>query len=832
MELTGPDGRALGPILAQPKRLALLAYLAVVDGGGFQRRDVLLNLFWSEFSQERARSALRKALYFLRQSLTEGVIVARGDEELALARERISCDVVEFREAMAEGRLEDALALYRGDLLPGFFIPDAAEFERWLDGERLHLRQQAAQAAAALSARAEAADDLEKAVRHAHTGLVLDAQSEPAFRRLAGLLHGRGDHAGVAHAYEGWKRRLHEEYGIEPSPETQQLVAAMLVEHVGTGDPEPHGAGRPDTSSGSLAALSFAARPSVKGRRVRSLRLAGALTVLAILIAGAIRVSGTPAMKPERVLVTVFENHTGSPALDPIGRMAADWIASGLMQTGNVEVVSTTSALFPGPDHERQDAGTMAAQAGAGTVVSGAYYLERGVLRMQGHVTDAATGRLLHTLDPIRVPPDSAPAGVELLRQKVSGALAARFDWPAEWTELTRRSQPPTYAAYAEFVEGWETFSREMFSGSEGSRAAAERFERAWALDTTFHLAGLYASLMYVNLRDRARRDSVLEKVARNREQLAPGERLLLEHFQAVRVGDKETALRTAREVNKIAPNSMLAGHAYWAVANNRPREALEMHRELDLRRGLLNGTEHYWRWITIARHMLGDYRQELSEARLGRVREPQLMGPLFQEARALAALGRTAEVERVLEESLSLPPQSFTPAAVMLHTAAELRAHGRPEAAARVLEKAIAWYDTPLSEMPRTQRETLARTYYAAHRWEEARVLYEELVAERPANVHSLGHLGALAARRGDREEADRISAALTSFPDPPLPMVHMLWRARIAALLGDSEQALFLLRKALAEGLPHELGLHTIPDFESLRRHPTFQQLLRPKG
>jgi hypothetical protein len=35
------------------------------------------------------------------------------------------------------------MALYRGDLLDGFFMSDAPEFEHWLDGERERLRQRA-----------------------------------------------------------------------------------------------------------------------------------------------------------------------------------------------------------------------------------------------------------------------------------------------------------------------------------------------------------------------------------------------------------------------------------------------------------------------------------------------------------------------------------------------------------------------------------------------------------------------------------------------------------------------------------------------------------------
>lgn len=39
LDLTDPDGREITSILTQPKRLALLSYLAVTNSARFRRRD-------------------------------------------------------------------------------------------------------------------------------------------------------------------------------------------------------------------------------------------------------------------------------------------------------------------------------------------------------------------------------------------------------------------------------------------------------------------------------------------------------------------------------------------------------------------------------------------------------------------------------------------------------------------------------------------------------------------------------------------------------------------------------------------------------------------------
>src|SRR5215217_7103766 len=76
LDLRGGDGQEFRAVLQQPKRLALLFYLAVASRTRrFHRRDALLALFWPELDTDHARAALRRSLYFLRRSLGAEVIV-------------------------------------------------------------------------------------------------------------------------------------------------------------------------------------------------------------------------------------------------------------------------------------------------------------------------------------------------------------------------------------------------------------------------------------------------------------------------------------------------------------------------------------------------------------------------------------------------------------------------------------------------------------------------------------------------------------------------------------------------------------------------------------
>src|SRR2546425_8734245 len=127
----------------------------------------------------------------------------------------------------AEGRRPDPLALSRGGLLGGFFIPGAPDFERWQDDGRRRLREPAARAAQALVEEAEGGGDLHAAAIWARRALRLAPHDEAQLRRLLTLLDLLGDRASVLQAYDEFARRLGAEFEAQPAAETQALVAAV-----------------------------------------------------------------------------------------------------------------------------------------------------------------------------------------------------------------------------------------------------------------------------------------------------------------------------------------------------------------------------------------------------------------------------------------------------------------------------------------------------------------------------------------------------------------------------------------------------------------------------
>lgn len=228
VDLRDEHGDELRLALAQPKRLALLAYLAIATPAGFHRRDTMLSLFWPEMDQERARRALRQAVHFLRSTLGADVVQTRGGEDIGLAGDALWCDVRAFDDALARGTLAEALELYRGDLLEGFFISDASsDFEEWLEKERVRLRQRATTAAWTLSDQSAAAGRGAQAAEWGRWAAARAPDDERAQRRLMTLLDRQGDRTGALRVYEQLAQRAQTEFEAEPSAESRALVASI-----------------------------------------------------------------------------------------------------------------------------------------------------------------------------------------------------------------------------------------------------------------------------------------------------------------------------------------------------------------------------------------------------------------------------------------------------------------------------------------------------------------------------------------------------------------------------------------------------------------------------
>ena len=460
MDLRDPEGREVTAVLVQPKRLALLAYLAMTATTGFQRRDILLLLFWPELSEPRARNALRQAVHQLRRALGSDVVLSRGTDMLAVDESRLWCDARTFEAALARGALDEAVALYGGDLLPGFAVEGATEFNRWLDDTRVVLRRRAARAAWALADRRERAGDGPERSR------------APDGRHHWGSTT-RPDCVSWSCCSTAW---------ATPRPRSRRTPPSRIVSSATPGRSRRAIRRRWWRQSGRAPGPKSTTPPASSPR----------------------------VPDPPRVTIAPFVNLGGDPSSDFVGRLVCDAIADGLLRNRSIAIVTTdgsdgSSSAQPSVRLRRQR-----------LVLSGG-----DTWRFQSE-GQRAGGRVLDTVARWPAPRLQPWDAADELRRRVCGTLAGRFD-PRFASLADAVAQAPDLDAHLELALGVELHLRGDFRTAIPhllrAAHAREGFTLAalWAIQASCNLGEWeQAEAILTELTERSRRGrlSAFEQLA------------------------------------------------------------------------------------------------------------------------------------------------------------------------------------------------------------------------------------------------------------------------------------------------------------------------------
>jgi DNA-binding SARP family transcriptional activator len=227
----------IDPSVGQRRKLAVMALLAA-SGDGVSR-ERLVGLLWSECDEERARHTFAQLLHALRRAA--GADVTSGSPtSLRLNPDVVTSDVADFESAIARQNYLEAVRLYRGAFLDGFYLNGCPEFERWVEEHRAALGRKAERAIEALATRAGAAGDARQAAEWwLHLSLLRPLDSRITLELMQATV-AAGDHAtalGYARAHE---KLLLSELDAAPPPAltayAASLRAASWSAHAGATD--------------------------------------------------------------------------------------------------------------------------------------------------------------------------------------------------------------------------------------------------------------------------------------------------------------------------------------------------------------------------------------------------------------------------------------------------------------------------------------------------------------------------------------------------------------------------------------------------------------------
>jgi DNA-binding SARP family transcriptional activator/TolB-like protein len=489
------SGGSSSGVSHQRRRLALLALLAASGKRGLSR-DQLLGYLWSESLAANAKHALEQLLHTMRRTLGESVF--SGTNPLSLDAEVVESDVVEFERALARGAVAEAVAIYAGPFLNGFYLEDAPEFERWMTTERGRLATRYVEALGRLAYDAEVAGDHTAAVRWRR----LLADAEPVSSRAAlGLMRAlvaAGDRTAALQHARIYEALVRQELESEPDPSVAKYAATLR-------------AGRSEAANVSMsppliASVAMSPEPAlsaademvpdktITGQKTigystahrRSYWLPGGIflgaAILVLAVLAATRREKSSALDPNKIVIMPFRTAGVDSSVKYLGEGVADLMApmmtgeGGPVAVDSRTAISTWNRITTGRDGTADDARRVARELGAGLALTGSLVQVGGRLTITGNVIGRSDSRPLAS---VSAPIDS----VNRLLDQFVAQILARQSGVAETSVSAITSQSlPAIRAYLN--------GRAAYRRAEEDNAI-ESFARALDIDSTFALAAL-----------------------------------------------------------------------------------------------------------------------------------------------------------------------------------------------------------------------------------------------------------------------------------------------------------------------------------------------------
>lgn len=217
------------------RRVALLlAFLSYHRSREFAREEIG-DMLWPEHEDEAIRRNLRQAIHSLRQAiepppLPAGSILQVKQGRISLDPSRVATDTQEFEQLLAQARsassadgqialYESALALFRGELLPGFH-------DEWVLRERLRMEDLFVSCLRRLVALTKAEDRPDEAIAHLRRALTAEPLQEEWHTELIELYLQVHRPASALKQYRELEQLLRDQLGCEPSARSRSLGEA------------------------------------------------------------------------------------------------------------------------------------------------------------------------------------------------------------------------------------------------------------------------------------------------------------------------------------------------------------------------------------------------------------------------------------------------------------------------------------------------------------------------------------------------------------------------------------------------------------------------------
>lgn len=561
LALLDPAGQMVLPVSKRRRKLALLAYLCLSRRA--VSRDQLVEMFWGEQDERRARHSLSDALSELRGHLGTDALEARSADVLLSPAAPLAIDAREFAAACERKDWPRAVALYGGEFLRGVVVEHSSNFEDWLTRERDRLAQLFARACREECAALAAARRWDACAALAERWLNASPISADAGKALLEALSAPGTNTAAQAALAAYERllaRLSRDYDMEPDPGVATLAARIA-----------ESAAAASTGSATVPAAASAARP---GERTlgRVLAIAGLIVVAAFGFLLVRRMTLPPGTSLKPAVAVVEVRNLGQDT-------AAAWLEEGLKQMITADLARSPAVDVVAPErvHAVLVRGGLAGEAqlspeelrrvgrdlGASWVVTGAFTRGENIYVLDVSLRDVASGAVSHLYT---VTGSDPPA--------VADAAAARVLDAAD-----ANGPGPRFAAVeTSSLEAYQHYLRALRLGAEGhANEAGRELDAAVAMDSAF-VSALVARLRGAIFENNPALLARLQRrFAAARARATPWDVLELETNTALHGGETARSEALARELVAHFPRDPRAyavladvyqNHGRWAAAD------------------------------------------------------------------------------------------------------------------------------------------------------------------------------------------------------------------------------------------------------------------------
>ena len=549
------DGEILSGPAGQRRLLAILAILATVGERGISR-DKLLSLLWSDGEPDKSRHALTQSLYHIRKALNVEKLFLSG-ADVRLSPGVLASDVADFQRSIADQRLAEAVGVYRGAFLDGFYLNGDPDFEFWVAAERDRFARQYASALETLAASAAASGARAAEIRWRGRLVDHDPLNGPAVAKLMSCLITAGDHTAALQRARLHEARMRSALDLPPDRAVADL-AADLRRTVSSGGyptipssreaPPPPAtpvASQPtELPAGTPRSGTRVAAPPATAVRSRWIWAAAAVAMVAVVVLSRVAASRLihepPPARPHTVAVAPFHLESNDAGASYLREGLIDLIATRIADADvkraadPATVLQSARAFGFVDDSARSLPATVrfGRSLGADEVVVGSIRSLPTGVSVKATLVDVVEAKVRSSVE-VNGSPDSL---ISIADRIVTGLVV-----PEAVDHSDARHEPQVVAPLAlrGYLAGRAAYRRGDYHD------AVQSFSRSLNQDPDFALAGLWLAMSADHANAAEQHDHGLAVAWEHQEQLPATERAYLRAFAGPRFPDLSSASET-----------------------------------------------------------------------------------------------------------------------------------------------------------------------------------------------------------------------------------------------------------------------------------------------